>query len=157
MLAYTAALDASGQHQSELQCSVCVAQGTAFSLYLRLGRWVWLNCMAAGLDAEMPQCSLCAGEYFGALKLWSSEDCQSFWCRCLAFFVCEVVSCIRHVRMHWCIDAGSCAFGLELMLWRGVLWRWGLCIEVKFDDPRESLEKLYYFGVMSRIIICMQA
>ena len=157
MLAYAAALDASGQHQSELQCSVCVAQGTAFSLYLRVEGWVWLNCTAAGLDAEIPLCSLCAGEYNWAVKLRSSEDCQSFWCRCLAFFVCVVVSCIRHsadALMYWCRELCS-YLRAYVVTWCGVLWRWGLCIDAKFDDPRESLEKLYYFGVISRIIICM--
>ena len=157
MLAYAAALDASGQHQRELQCSVAWHKVRHLSSYLRVGGWVLLNCTAAGLDAEMPQCSLCAGEYFGALKLWSSEDCQSFWCRCLAFFVCVVVSCVRHsadALMYWCMKL--CFWlGAYVVVGRGVLWRWGPCIEAKFDDPRESLEKLYYFGVISRIIICM--
>lgn len=149
------------QDSISVNCSVVFAWHKVghLSSYLRVGGWVLLNCTAAELGVEMPLYSLCAGACYGAVKLRSTKDCQSLWCWCFAFFVSVVVSDVRHIvdaLIYWCMKL---RFYLRayVVVGRGMLWRWGLCIEAKFDDPRESLEKLYYFGVISRIIICMQA
>ena len=149
------------QDSISVNCSV-VLRDTRYGIFphtFGYGGWVWLNCTAAGLGVEMPQCSLCVGECYWAESSEALKIEQSLWCWCLAFFVSVVVSCIRHsvdALMYWCMKL--CFWlGAYVVTWRGVLWRWGLCIEAKFDDPRESLEKLYYFGGISRIIICMQA
>ena len=148
-------------HQDSISVNCCVVfawhKVRNFPSYLRVGRWVLLNCTAAGLGFEMPLCSLCAGECYGAVKLRSSEDCTIALMLVPSFF-CKRGRFLRTARadalMYWCMKL--CFWlGAYVVTWCGVLWRWGLCIEAKFDDPRESLEKLYYFGVISRIIICM--
>ena len=156
MLAYAAAFDASGQHQRELQCSVAWHKVRHLSSYLRVGGWVWLNCRAWCWNATML-----------IVCWWMQLSCkaQELWRLSIVLmsvlgFLCVRGRFLRTARadalMYWCRDL--CFWlGAYVVVGRGMLWRWGLCIGAKFDDPRESLEKLYYFGVISRIIICMQA